>query len=166
MDLKTRTVDIRYSVANEGEMFDIMNILDGFLTVNFVEWQPLLRIKVLKVFRNACVFFKNDFLNYRYSWGHLEQFVKAIAWKIEKTACNFEQGSWWIQWCVLLFCSKKLFLGKSRIEDSRLLWRLRPCCFTHFLAVQGCELELEKDCENRWFFILWWQIVEVYGLLL
>ena len=58
MDLKTRTVDIRYSVANEGEMFDIMNILDGFLTVNFVEWQPLLRIKVVKVFRNACVFFK------------------------------------------------------------------------------------------------------------
>lgn len=25
-------VDVRYSVANEGEMFDIMNILDGFLT--------------------------------------------------------------------------------------------------------------------------------------
>ena len=62
MDLKTRTVDIRYSVANEGEMFDIMNILDGFLTVNFVEWQPLLRIKVVKVFRNACVCFKTIFL--------------------------------------------------------------------------------------------------------
>lgn len=26
-----KMVDIRYSVANEGEMFDIMNILDGFL---------------------------------------------------------------------------------------------------------------------------------------
>ena len=66
MDLKTWMVDIRYSVANEGEMFDIMNILDGFLTVNFVEWQPLLRIKVVKVFRNAW-YFLNDFLNYRYS---------------------------------------------------------------------------------------------------
>ena len=104
------------------------------------------------------VFFKNDFLNYRYSWGHLEQFVKAIAWKIEKTLAmsNRVVGEFNDVFCFLL---SPLFLGKSRIEDSRYFDYVHVL-FTHFGGT-GMWVEVGE----RLFTVGMNSMVELYWLL-